>query len=118
MKLFQRLRYQIDKSLSRSFLSVIYILFIVVVLVVLLITTLDFHSSGQSNSFIERFFDFFFASLIGEGNDSNSSLVNILNNTVIAITGLFFSSVVIGLIVNVISDRIDEIRQGKSAIQE
>ena len=118
MKLFQRLRYQIDKSLSRSFLSVIYILFILVVSVVLIITTIDFHSSEQSNGFLERFFDFFFASLIGEGNDPNSSIINILINTTIAITGLFFSSVVIGLIVNIISDRIDEIRQGKSSIQE
>ena len=118
MKLFQRLRYQIDKSLSRSFLSVIYILFILVFSVVLIITTIDFHSSEQSNGFIERFFDFFFASLIGEGSDPNSSIINILINTTIAITGLFFSSVVIGLIVNIISDRIDEIRQGKSAIQE
>ena len=118
MKLFQRLRYQIDKSLSRSFLSVIYILFILVFSVVLIITTIDFHSSEQSNGFIERFFDFFFASLIGEGSDPNSSIINILINTTIAITGLFFSSVVIGLIVNIISDKIDEIRQGKSSIQE
>ncbi len=118
MKLFQRLRYQIDKSLSRSFLSVIYILFILVFSVVLIITTIDFHSFEQSNGFIERFFDFFFASLIGESNDPNSSIINILINTTIAITGLFFSSVVIGLIVNIISDRIDEIRQGKSSIQE
>lgn len=118
MKLFQRLRYQIDKSLSRSFLSVIYILFILVFSVVLIITTIDFHSFEQSNGFIERFFDFFFASLIGESNDPNSSIINILINTTIAITGLFFSSVVIGLIVNIISDRIDEIRQGKFSIQE
>lgn len=118
MKLFQRLRYQIDKSLSRSFLSVIYILLILVFSVVLIITTIDFHSFEQSNGFIERFFDFFFASLIGESNDPNSSIINILINTTIAITGLFFSSVVIGLIVNIISDRIDEIRQGKSSIQE
>ena len=64
------------------------------------------------------FTNYFFESLIGEGTKENSSFVNFLLNFFVAMTGLLVSSIVIGIIVQAITDRIESIRNGTGFIDE
>ena len=119
MRLIKKLRYFIDKSLARSFLYVCYLLAFLVFITVASITAIDIYfGEGEWTSFWFIFSNYFFESLIGEGTKDNSLFVNVLLNLLVTLTGLFVSSIVIGIIVTAITDRIESIRQGTGYIEE
>ena len=119
MHFFKKFRYFIDKSLARSFLYVCYLLAFLVFVTVFSMTFVDIYfGDGDWNSFWFIFTNYFFESLIGEGTKENSSFVNFLLNFFVAMTGLLVSSIVIGIIVQAITDRIESIRNGTGFIDE
>ena len=119
MHFFKKFRYFIDKSLARSFLYVCYLLAFLVFITVFSMTFVDIYfGDGDWNSFWFIFTNYFFESLIGEGTKENSSFVNFLLNFSVAMTGLLVSSIVIGIIVQAITDRIESIRNGTGFIDE
>jgi len=118
MSLYKKIRYRVDKSLTRSLLSVIFILIAVVTSIVLFISLIDyFFINENSKSFLETFFDYFIASIKGN-SIGNSSALKIFLNIILISTSLFVSSVFIGLIVNNIRERILSIRKGQSFVLE
>ena len=119
MRFLKKIRYFIDKSLARSFLYVCYLLAILVFITVASITVIDIYfGEGDWNIFWYTFANYFFESLIGEGTKDNSLFVNVILNLFVTITGLFISSIVIGIIVTAITDRIESIRRGTGYIDE
>ena len=119
MHFLKKFRYLIDKSLARSFLFVCYLLAFLVLITVISMTFVDIYfGDGDWNSFWVIFTNYFFESLIGEGTKENSSFVNFLLNFFVAMTGLLVSSIVIGIIVQAITDRIESIRNGTGFIDE
>ena len=119
MQYFKKIRYYIDKSLARSFIYVVYLLALIVCFVVACITAMDIYfGDGELRNFSQIFLDYFFAAIRGEGENTNSTFINILINTLIMLTGLFVSSIVIGILVNSIAESIDNVRSGKSFIDE
>ena len=119
MQYFKKIRYYIDKSLARSFIYVVYLLALIVCFVVACITAMDIYfGDGELRNFSQIFLDYFFAAIRGEGENINSTFINILINTLIMLTGLFVSSIVIGILVNSIAESIDNVRSGKSFIDE
>ena len=119
MQYFKKIRYYIDKSLARSFIYVVYLLALIVCFVVACITAMDIYfGDGELRNFSQIFLDYFFAAVRGEGENTNSTFINILINTLIMLTGLFVSSIVIGILVNSIAESIDNVRSGKSFIDE
>ena len=119
MPFLRKIRYFIDKSLARSFLYVCYLLALLVFITVASITSIDIYfGEGEWSNFWLIFTNYFFESLIGEGTKDNSLFVNVLLNLFVTLTGLFVSSIVIGIIVTAITDRIESIRQGTGYIEE
>jgi len=119
MGFLRKFRYFIDKSLARSFLYVCYLLAFLVFITVVSITTIDIYfGEGEWSSFWLVFTNYFFDSLIGEGTKENSLFINVLLNLLVTLTGLFVSSIVIGIIVTAITDRIESVRQGTGYIDE
>ena len=119
MQYLKKIRYYIDKSLARSFIYVVYLLALIVCFVVACITAMDIYfGDGELRNFLQIFLDYFFAAVRGEGENTNSTFINILINTLIMLTGLFVSSIVIGILVNSIAESIDNVRSGKSFIDE
>ncbi len=119
MQYLKKIRYYIDKSLARSFIYVVYLLAVIVCFVVACITAMDIYfGDGELRNFLQIFLDYFFAAIRGEGENTNSTFINILINTLIMLTGLFVSSIVIGILVNSIAESIDNVRSGKSFIDE
>ena len=118
MKFIKNIRYQLDKSLIRGFLIISYILFLGLILIVIFISLLDMvfiTDSGQG--FFATFIEYFFLAIKGS-TISNSSMPHIIVNVILMITGLFLSSIVIGIVTNSIRERIDGIRRGSSKIIE
>ena len=119
MGFLRKFRYFIDKSLARSFLYVCYLLAFLVFITVVSITTIDIYfGEGEWSSFWLVFTNYFFDSLIGEGTKENTLFINVLLNLLVTLTGLFVSSIVIGIIVTAITDRIESVRQGTGYIDE
>ena len=119
MGFLRKFRYFIDKSLARSFLYVCYLLAFLVFITVISITAIDIYfGEGEWSSFWLVFTNYFFDSLIGEGTKENSLFINVLLNLLVTLTGLFVSSIVIGIIVTAITDRIESVRQGTGYIDE
>ncbi len=119
MHFLKKFRYFIDKSLARSFLYVCYLLAFLVFITVAFITAVDIYfGEGDWSNFWFIFANYFFESLIGEGTKDNSLFVNVLLNLFVTLTGLFVSSIVIGIIVTAITDRIESIRQGTGYVEE
>ena len=119
MGFLRKFRYFIDKSLARSFLYVCYLLAFLVFITVVSITAIDIYfGEGEWSSFWLVFTNYFFDSLIGEGTKENSLFINVLLNLLVTLTGLFVSSIVIGIIVTAITDRIESVRQGTGYIDE
>ena len=113
MRFLKKFRYFIDKSLARSFLYVCYLLAFLVFITVASITAIDIYfGEGEWSDFWFIFTNYFFESLIGEGTKDNSLFINVLLNLFVTLIGLFVSSIVIGIIVTAITDRIENIRQG------
>ena len=118
MSYYKKLRYKIDKSLSRSIWSVISLLFLLVIVIVLFISSIDyFFISHNKASFQNTFLDYVIAAIKGNTVE-NSTFVNIFINTAMIGTSLFVTSVVIGLIVNNLRERIENIRNGRSFVLE
>ena len=119
MRFLKKFRYFIDKSLARSFLYVCYLLAFLVFVTVASITAIDIYfGEGEWSDFWFIFANYFFESLIGEGTKDNSLFINVLLNLFVTLIGLFVSSIVIGIIVTAITERIENIRQGNSSIEE
>ena len=119
MGFLRKFRYFIDKSLARSFLYVCYLLAFLVFITVISITAIDIYfGEGEWSSFWLVFTNYFFDSLIGEGTKENTLFINVLLNLLVTLTGLFVSSIVIGIIVTAITDRIESVRQGTGYIYE
>tara|TARA_Y100000768_G_scaffold9028_1_gene6342 strand:+ start:78 stop:1952 length:1875 start_codon:yes stop_codon:yes gene_type:complete len=119
MRFLKKFRYFIDKSLARSFLYVCYLLAFLVFVTVASITAIDIYfGEGEWSDFWFIFANYFFESLIGEGTKDNSLFINVLLNLFVTLIGLFVSSIVIGIIVTAITERIENIRQGTSSIEE
>ena len=119
MGFLRKFRYFIDKSLARSFLYVCYLLAFLVFITVVSITAIDIYfGEGEWSSFWLVFTNYFFDSLIGEGTKENTLFINVLLNLLVTLTGLFVSSIVIGIIVTAITDRIESVRQGTGYIDE
>ena len=118
MSYYKKLRYKVDKSLSRSIWSVISLLFLLVIVIVLFISSIDyFFISHDKASFQNTFLDYVIAAIKGNTVE-NSTFVNIFINTAMIGTSLFVTSVVIGLIVNNLRERIENIRNGRSFVLE
>ncbi len=119
MGFLRKFRYFIDKSLARSFFYVCYLLAFLVFITVVSITAIDIYfGEGEWSSFWLVFTNYFFDSLIGEGTKENTLFINVLLNLLVTLTGLFVSSIVIGIIVTAITDRIESVRQGTGYIDE
>lgn len=118
MDFYKKLRYKIDKSLTRSIWSVVSLLLLLVIVIVIVISLIDyFWIVNTKESFQETFVDYVIAAIKGNTVE-NSSFVNILVNVLIIGTSLFVTSVIIGLIVNNLRDRIESIRNGQSFVLE
>jgi hypothetical protein len=118
MSYYKKLRYKIDKSLSRSIWSVISLLFLLVIVIVLFISSIDFFFISEDKaSFHNTFLDYVIAAIKGNTIE-NSTFVNIFINAAMIGTSLFVTSVVIGLIVNNLRERIENIRNGRSFVLE
>ena len=121
MKFIKNIRYQLDKSLIRDFWIISYILVLGLVLIVIFVSLLDmvFITDG-GEGFFATFIEYFFLAINPEAPQdvANFSMLHIIVNIILMLTGLFLSSIIIGIVTNSIREKIDDIRRGSSKIIE
>jgi len=115
-----KILYAIDNTIAKGSFSIIIALFVVVILIIIILS-LFIWSLGSNPNFglMDQFWVYFNS---GIGRDAELAAVGTwtyrLTSFLVGIVAIFFSSIVIGSIVNGISSKITELREGKSKVIE
>lgn len=121
-RLSDRLRYRFDSLLSRGAIAVIgwvgIVMGIVVVLAGVVLTLLDIHVTQDSRGVGEAVWQSFLRVMDTGTMAGDSGAVLRIVSLLVTLSGIFLASVLIGLITNGISERIDALRKGRSLVVE
>ena len=114
----KRFNYWLDKEMSKGTISIIRLMSVVVLSIVVFVSVLIFLFKLK-DSFFSAFWDSL-ASTINAymPNVEEDRLGYVVLNTVTAIVGLLFTSVLIGVISSGIEERISDLRKGNSIVLE
>ena len=117
-KLKKKFNYWLDKQMAKGTISIIRLLTTTVFSVVVFVSLLIFLFKLRS-SFFSAFWDSL-ATIINAWMPSSDDgeAGYIVLNTFTAIVGLFFTSILIGVVSSGIEERIDSLRKGNSAVLE
>lgn len=121
-RLSDRLRYRFDSLLSRGAIAVIgwvgIVMGIVVVLAGVVLTLLDIHVTQDSRGVGEAVWQSFLRVMDTGTMAGDSGAVLRIVSLLVTLSGIFLASILIGLITNGISERIDALRKGRSLVVE
>ena len=116
--LINKFKYWLDKQMSKGTVSIIRLLTFAVLAVAVFVSTFEiiFHIS---DAIISTFWD----SLVSIFNSSMPSseegtLLYIVLNTISAIAGIFFSSLLIGIVSSAFEEKVESLRKGNSVVLE
>lgn len=118
--LFQRFRYWLDKRMAKGTGSMIRaLLFTTIFLVLFLAFLLIIFGESDECSPLHAIWDSFATAINAEiPSSSDGSLFFIIINAIAAIIGLFFTSILIGIITNGIETKLQNLRNGNAEILE
>ena len=118
--LFQRFRYWLDKRMAKGTGSMIRaLLFTTIFLVLFLAFLLIIFGESDECSPLHAIWDSFATAINAEiPASSDGSLFFIIINAIAAIIGLFFTSILIGIITNGIETKLQNLRNGNAEILE
>ena len=113
-----KLNYWLDKQMSKGTVSMIRLLSFAVVFVVLLVTLL-FLILKLGDDFVSTFWDSL-ANIINAWMPSSDDghIGYIVLNTITAVVGLLFTSILIGVVSSAIEEKLQELRNGNSIVLE
>ena len=119
------LKYKFDVALEKNFLNLVFFLFILAALGIILLAAIFYFlyliGAISAEGFFAKYLWHTFAYFIDVGTiaaddyDQNSSLT-IFYKIVITIFGIIVFSTLIGIISQALSNRIEELREGKGAV--
>ncbi|MBO4919889.1 MAG: hypothetical protein J5365_07020 [Erysipelotrichaceae bacterium] len=117
-KLSDKLKYWLDKQLSKGTASIIKLLSLCVITIVILVSVMIVLFKLR-DGFVEAFWDSL-ATIVNAWMPSSEDgeAGYIVLNTITAIIGLFFTSILIGVISSGIEAKLDSIRNGNSIVIE
>lgn len=117
-KLSDKLKYWLDKQLSKGTASIIKLLSICVISIVIFVSVVIVLFKLR-DGFLEAFWDSL-ATIVNAWMPSSEDgeAGYIVLNTITAIVGLFFTSILIGVISSGIEAKLDSIRNGNSIVIE
>lgn len=118
--LFQRFRYWLDKRMAKGTGSMIRaLLFTTIFMVLFLAFLLIIFGESDECSPLHAIWDSFATAINAEiPSSSDGSLFFIIINAIAAIIGLFFTSILIGIITNGIETKLQNLRNGNAEILE
>ena len=113
-----KINYWLDKQMSKGTISMIRLLSFAVVFVVLIVTVL-FLIFRLGDDFVSTFWDSL-ANIINAWMPSSDDgkIGYIVLNTITAIVGLLFTSILIGVVSSAIEEKLQELRNGNSIVLE
>ena len=115
-----KILYAIDNIIAKGSFSIIIALFLVVILIIIILSLFIWSlGSNPSLGLMDQFWIYF---NVGLGKDAEAAAIGTwpyrLTSFLVGIVAIFFSSIIIGSIVNGISSKINELREGKSKVIE
>ena len=116
--LLNKFKYWLDKQMSKGTVSIIKLLTFAVLAVAVFVSTFEIVFQ-LSDAIISTFWD----SLVSIFNSSMPSseegtFVYIVLNTISAIAGIFFSSLLIGIVSSAFEEKVESLRKGNSVVLE
>lgn len=116
----ERFRYWFDRRMSRGTVSMIKLLAIVTLVVVIVLAILISVSDGEEENLGTSIWDTIATAINAwmPYSEDGNTFVSIILTAVAAIVGLFFTSVLIGIVGSAIEDKLTELRKGNSKILE
>ena len=116
--LINKFKYWLDKQMSKGTVSIIRLLTIAVLAVAIFVSTFEI-AFKISDAIISTFWD----SLVSIFNSSMPSseegtLLYIVLNTISALAGIFFSSLLIGIVSSAFEEKVESLRKGNSVVLE
>ena len=116
--IINRFKYWLDKQMSKGTVSIIKLLTFAVLSVAVFVSTFEIIFK-ISDAIVSTFWD----SLVSIFNSSmpsseEGSFVYIVLNTISAIAGIFFSSLLIGIVSSAFEEKIESLRKGNSVVLE
>ncbi len=120
---YKKLRYKIENELSKGNSSVILLLGLIMIVIMLVcaavFTLIDFIIGAKEGiGFLEAINETFYQLLAPGAIDWERPSYYLIIMALLCLFSLFIASILIGLISAAISDKIEEIRRGRSVIQE
>ena len=118
--LFQRFRYWLDKRMARGTGSVIRaLLFATIFMILFLASILILFGASDECSPLHAIWDSFATAINAEiPSSGDGSLLFIIINGIAAIIGLFFTSILIGIITTGIETKLQSLRNGNAEVLE
>ncbi|MBO7677774.1 MAG: hypothetical protein J6S49_09735, partial [Erysipelotrichaceae bacterium] len=116
--LINRFKYWLDKQMSKGTVSIIKLLTFAVLAVAIFVSTFEIVFQ-ISDAIVSTFWD----SLVSIFNSSMPSseegtFIYIVLNTISAIAGIFFSSLLIGIVSSAFEEKVESLRKGNSVVLE
>ena len=116
--IINRFKYWLDKQMAKGTVSIIKLLSLAVLFVAIFVSTFEIVFK-VSDAIVSTFWD----SLVSIFNSSMPSseegtFVYILLNTISAIAGIFFSSLLIGIVSSAFEEKVESLRKGNSVVLE
>ena len=118
--LFQRFRYWLDKRMARGTGSMICaLLFATIFMILFLASILILFGASDECSPLHAIWDSFATAINAEiPSSSDGSLLFVFINGIAAIIGLFFTSILIGIITTGIETKLQTLRNGNAEVLE
>ena len=112
--------YAIDNTIAKGSFSIIMALFLAVILIIIILSLFIWSLGSNPNlGLMDQFWVYFNS---GIGRDPELAAIGTwtyrLTSFLVGVVAIFFSSIIIGSIVNGISLKITELREGKSKVIE
>ena len=117
VKLIDRIKYQIDKKLSKSTGNLVIMLGSVIIVFLLLVSFLII-ALQINEDFLNVVWDLLSTTINAWMPEYDDNVVYMLVQAVMAVIGLLFTSFLIGVITTAIEERLTNLRKGKSRIIE
>ena len=117
VKLIDRIKYQIDKKLSKSTGNLVIMLSSVIIVFLLLVSFLII-ALQINEDFLNVVWDLLSTTINAWMPEYDDNVVYMLVQAVMAVIGLLFTSFLIGVITTAIEERLTNLRKGKSRIIE
>ena len=117
--LFKKLKYQFDNLMSKGTFVLVMLLFGVVMIIMLLTGSIAMLIDGKECSFFHSVWENFMYTLnAGHFSDADGNTAFLMVALLVTFCGLFFTSVLIGIITSGIVNKMSELQRGKSVVFE